>query len=393
VKPLLAVVLIGVVAAAAWLLLGDRPVAERLPSVLPRSEATAAAPDPAPRTRVAALGRLEPRSEVIDVSSPQGSRVLRLETRDGARVARGDVLAVLDGHPQQRAARDAAAARLAEARALHAAETEAGEAAIALAEIRAREVSLLTPLEIRAQDAEVRRLEAELGNARRTLTRLQRLRENSQATEQSVDDERMRVEGLRERIAAARHDLDRLRARYQIDSARAEAEIRSARAALERARAAARVESHRAELARAEADLENATVRAPIDGTVLKILTRPGERVTVEPILKLGDTDQMYVVAEVDETDARFVAPGQHALIESPALPAPIHGAVESVSALVYKNDVLDLDPAARVDARVVEVRIRLEESGLAARFNNLQVRVGIVLDPEIAQAGDDPDR
>jgi HlyD family secretion protein len=46
----------------------------------------------------------------------------------------------------------------------------------------------------------------------------------------------------------------------------------------------------------------------------------------------------------------------------------------------IYKNDILDVDPAADADARVVEVRIRLDEPDEVAGLSNLQVDVEIRL-------------
>jgi HlyD family secretion protein len=83
-------------------------------------------------------------------------------------------------------------------------------------------------------------------------------------------------------------------------------------------------------------------------------------------------------VAEVYETDIGRVRPGQRAEVTSPALPGPVGGTVERVGLMVYKNDVLDVDPVADADARVVEVRIRLDPSQEAAALSNLQVAVRI---------------
>jgi HlyD family secretion protein len=97
-------------------------------------------------------------------------------------------------------------------------------------------------------------------------------------------------------------------------------------------------------------------------------------------ILKLGDTERMFVTAEVYETDARRVSPGQSAVVTSKAF-APgqrVTGTVKSISALVHKKDVLSIDPAADADARVLEARNQLSESALAARYNHMQVDVTI---------------
>jgi HlyD family secretion protein len=51
------------------------------------------------------------------------------------------------------------------------------------------------------------------------------------------------------------------------------------------------------------------------------------------------------------------------------------------VGNLIFKNDVLNIDPTADVDSRVVEVRIQLDDSRAAAKLTYLQVNVEIVLD------------
>ena len=48
------------------------------------------------------------------------------------------------------------------------------------------------------------------------------------------------------------------------------------------------------------------------------------------------------------------------------------------LKAMECENALLDVDPAAAVDRRVVEVKIRLEPSDLAAQLVNLQVDVAI---------------
>jgi HlyD family secretion protein len=136
----------------------------------------------------------------------------------------------------------------------------------------------------------------------------------------------------------------------------------------------------RAELQRARAELERNQVRAPIDGQVLDVHARDGERVENDGIVELGRTQDMYAVAEVYETDAGRVRIGQHATVRSPALPRRLEGKVDRVGLKVGKLDALGTDPAARTDARVVEVEIRLEPqaSELAAALTHLQVEIEI---------------
>ncbi len=138
------------------------------------------------------------------------------------------------------------------------------------------------------------------------------------------------------------------------------------------------VQMAEADLRRAEAELNLASVRAPISGQVLKIHARPGERVGREGIAELGRTGEMYAIAEVYETDIGKVRVGQRAVITSPVFDAALHGVVERVGREIGKMDVLRVDPVAKTDARVVEVEIRLDEASRAAALTNLQVEVAI---------------
>ena len=133
------------------------------------------------------------------------------------------------------------------------------------------------------------------------------------------------------------------------------------------------------------------TILAPVDGRILNIKVKPGEEVTSDPILTMGDTTLMRAVAEVYETDISRVRIGQSATIKSRALPRPLTGKVVRIGNMVFKNDVLNVDPAARVDARVVEVWIDLEKLALVERLTNLTVDVVIHTSgaqPAVANAG-----
>ncbi len=131
-----------------------------------------------------------------------------------------------------------------------------------------------------------------------------------------------------------------------------------------------------AEKKQAEAELARTSVYSPIDGQVLEVHTHPGERVGEDGIVELAKTQRMYAIAEVYETDIARVRKGQRATITSPALEGELTGTVEWISLKVAKQDALGTDPAARKDARVVEVKVRLDDSRAAAGLTNLQVEI-----------------
>ena len=131
-----------------------------------------------------------------------------------------------------------------------------------------------------------------------------------------------------------------------------------------------------AEVSQAKAMLDRTRVKSPISGRVIAVHAREGERVGLRGIVELGRTSEMYVIAEVYETDIGRVNVGQHATASSPALAEPLAGKVERIGLKVGKMEALATDPVSRADARVVEVEIRLDDSERAADLTNLQVEV-----------------
>lgn len=138
------------------------------------------------------------------------------------------------------------------------------------------------------------------------------------------------------------------------------------------------VKSARASRSAAAAMLELSLVKSPRDAQILTVHAQPGERVGVEGVVEIGQTDRMYAVAEVYETDIIHVKPGQKASISSPALATEVTGTVERVGLKVGKMDVLGMDPIAEADARVIEVDILLDDTEAVKALTNLQVEVEI---------------
>jgi HlyD family secretion protein len=139
-----------------------------------------------------------------------------------------------------------------------------------------------------------------------------------------------------------------------------------------------KVDVTRAELQAAQAARDLDTVRTPVSGQVVKIHARSGERVGPLGIAEIAQNDRMYAVAEVYETDIGRVKIGQRAVIRSPALDPELTGSVEQIGLKVEQLEAFDPDPAARTDARVVEVKIKLDDSRRAAGLTNLHVEVAI---------------
>ncbi|MBD1868659.1 HlyD family efflux transporter periplasmic adaptor subunit [Cyanobacteria bacterium FACHB-471] len=368
---------------AALVLLGTGFLAVRM---FQQSAQQAAIEETAPAPRqvtVAALGRLEPEGEVVNVSGPQGDRISELLVAEGDYVRQGEILAYLESHEERLAERNYAASQLAEAQTRLAAEAQYGTAQVEEARTRLGQIDRPQSLEIEAQQATVRQLEAELDLAETDLERSRSLRAEGAISQQELDQQFTEVRRSQEELNNARASLVRLETARTRDLENARAQVQSTQAESTRSQAQIEVDSAARNLELANASLDRTVIRAPSDGEVLQIITQTGEAIAETGILEMGDTRQMYVVAEVYETDVGLVELGQKATITSRngAFDETLTGTVERIGTQIFKNDVLDDDPAANADARVVEVKIRLDQSEPVARLTNLQVDVRIDVD------------
>ena len=337
---------------------------------------------------VSALGRLEPEGEVIQVFAPtssEGARAVALRVSHSQQIRKGDVIAVLDTYERRQAALQEAKEQLRVAQA----RLEQVEAGAKLGEIRAQErvvdrqqVELQT--ETLAQEATIARLQAELRNAELEDRRYQRLYTEGAVSASLRDGKQLTADTVQQQLNEAQANLNRIQSSGQKQVAQAQAtldqiaEVRPVDVNVVRSQVA----QAQASVARAQAELNLATVRSPQDGQVLKIHTRPGELVGAQGVISLGQTQRMVAVAEVYELDISHVRVGQTATVTSKnnAFPEVLRGKVVEVGLEINKKDVLNTDPAAQFDARVVEVKVLLDElsSRRVAGLTHLSVQVSI---------------
>lgn len=124
----------------------------------------------------------------------------------------------------------------------------------------------------------------------------------------------------------------------------------------------------RAEYKVARTALDNITIRAPIDGTVLQINVRAGEvaaPASLQPPLLLADLSVLRVRAELDERDLGSIKVGQVVSVRTAAFPGrEFEGSVSSIAPLVEPGrfDARRLRDQSDVD--VVEVMVELARPG-----------------------------
>ena len=302
-------------------------------------------------SRITAVGRIEPLNKLIRVAPPSShgrSRIKFLHVSEGDYVKKGQLIAEFDVIDERRSNLRIAEQNLA---------------------ITKRRYDVIKG-ESEASRNKLKRLEYELIKADKDLERYRSLHQDGAFSLSDLDKVQLIRDKAHERLEEHKASFERVVGQNLGTSL------------LKEAVGQANIQLAEAELDKARHDFEQAMVRAPQDGTILKILKHTGEEVDQGGLLLMGDTSQMVTVAEVYENDVKFIRDGQQALITSKALTLPAGGKVISVGSLVYKNDIVGDDPTADVDTRIFEVRILMDDSDELRKMSRLQVDVEIQRSP-----------
>ena len=416
---------------------------------------------PATVKAVTALGRLEPFGEVTKISAPstQGGKgtIAQLLVKEGDKVIRGQVIAILDNRQRLEAAVAKAQedvkvsqANLAKVKA-GAKQGEIGAQAAEVARLASQlkgdgATYIATKARLEAQlkwepaaqagkiqslnaqlagekptqTATLRRLKSQLGNAEVDYKRYQQLYTDRAIEATKVDAKRLEVETIREQVAEAQskynqtvatlsqqiienqatknklttttiQQIAEAKATYDKTLATTKQQIAAAKATLSKISEVRSVDviGAQAELSRAQAtarqaqaELAEAYVRAPSQGEILKVHSHAGESPSDKGIVEMGQTSKMMAVAEVYESDVRQIRVGQTASVtsEAGAFGQNLRGTVNYIGLQIGKQDVLNTDPAADSDSRVVEVKIAIDptDSASVSRLTNSKVSIKI---------------
>jgi HlyD family secretion protein len=375
-------------------------------------------------SKVTALGRLEPETEVIKLSAPlalDGDRVEKILFKEGNIVKAGEVIAILTSrYALENAVQQAEKqVRVAQAK------LEQIKAGAKTGEIQAQKANLerikaqyegdknaqqqnIARIEAQwqgdriAQQATINKLTAELNNAESEYQRYQQLYSEGAISNSLIDSKRLNVETAKQKLSEAKAVIERINStatkqlaeakvalnrinttsNKQISEAKATlnsiAEVRPVDVNL----AQTEVESAIADLKRAQTELQAAFIRAPMTGKILKIHTRVGEKISESGIADFAQTEQMLAVAEVYQTDISKIKIGQKAVIISPIFTGELLGEVAQIGLQVNRQNVFSNQPGENLDSRVIEVKIKLtpEDSKKVAGLTNLQVQTAIEL-------------
>ena len=423
-----------------------------------------AAPKPETPTTVTSLGRLEPLGEVIKISAPSTQNgkgtLAQLLVKEGQRVTKGQIIAILDNRQRLEAAvakaqEDVKVSQnnLAKVKAgakqgeLGAQQAEIDRLKSQLQGYRDTYVATKARLEAQlkwepaaqagkiaslnaqlagetpTQAATIQRLQSQLRNTEVDYRRYQQLYADRAIEETKVAAKRLEVETIRQQIAeaqskynqtvatlnqqiienkatqnkltsSAQQQLAEAKANYDSSIATTTQQIAAAKATLNKIAEVRPVDIQgaQAELSRAQAtarqaqaELTEAYVRAPITGEILKVHTRAGESPSDKGIVEMGQTSQMVAVAEIYESDVRKLKVGQTATIksESGAFTQSLKGTISYIGLQIGKQDVLNTDPAADSDSRVVEVKIAIDPTDSTTVKGLTNSKVAVTIDTQ----------
>jgi HlyD family secretion protein len=278
---------------------------------------------PAPTIEpITALGRLEPASEVVRVAAPatlNNDRVAQLLVKRGDRVQVGQEIAILDSRERLQTALvetqervSTAQARLAQVKA----GAKSGEIAAQQAEITRLEEELQG--EIASQTAIIARRQSEVNVAQAEYNRYLMLYREGAIAASNLDQRRLTLETAQAQLNEVKSNRNRTAdtLRAQINRARATlnqiAEVRPEDVRV----AQTEVNQAIAAVKRAEAELKEASIRAPIAGQVWKFTPNPVRRSLTKVLLTWERLTQWKWLQKFTRvTLARFAAVNQRSLL------------------------------------------------------------------------------
>jgi multidrug resistance efflux pump len=261
-----------------------------------------------------------PAGTAVVAGDPGGGSVLiDLKVKDGQKVQKNEVIAILSNYPRAEVALRMAEADLAKLEKTYQSILKGTR----VTEINLQEATLKSSLEQSKLDALIRQRSGRPPDQRELEAAL---------ADQSLERQKVRLELMKTTLA---NDLQQ----YDIDLANAKARVESAR----RTR-------------------EDAQVRSPLDAVVVQIFTREGERVSPAGIVKIVDMNQLRVLADVDELHVGRLQPGGKVDISFRGANEVYKGTIERIAPTVKRMQRVEPDGGSSTDARVVQVEIKIDD-------------------------------
>lgn len=257
---------------------------------------------------VVGIGKIEPESDIIQLSSPVNGIVQRLLKNENDTVSAGTAIVELDHQLE-----DAKVKQL-------------------YSEVNTQN------WQIKADEASEEEYEARYSNAVAELQRLQRLLAKGAETQQAVDDANTTMKTC------------------QSNRNRLQAAVAVAKSKLEQTKAALNV---------AQIERDQKIIRSPVDGKILEISTLTGSAVdTKGSLAQISPLGKTIAVCEIDELYAGKVAIGQKAWIRNVGATDTLStGTIYTALSFLKKKSLFTDQSGEKEDRRVRTIKIMLDNA------------------------------
>jgi multidrug resistance efflux pump len=232
-------------------------------------------------------------------------------------------------------------------------------------------------------DVAVRTAEADLEKNRRMREamvsgyRLSEIAQQEVVVKTKVDENKLKVlETARSGRTPDMKQLDLSISEHELERERAKLRVLKETLQTDLAQIDTDIQISAAKLEKAKTEREQALVRSPINGTVLQIFTRQGERVNGNGIAKIVDMSQLRVFADVDEVHLGRVAVGGKVEVTFRGSTTLYRGKISSIVPSVKRMQRQEPDQGSSTDARVVQVEIELDDPSSMPQVLGRETRV-----------------
>ncbi|HHD56292.1 MAG TPA: HlyD family efflux transporter periplasmic adaptor subunit [Desulfobulbaceae bacterium] len=244
-----------------------------------------------PKNQLLLYGNVDIRQ--VQLAFQENGRLEKLYVQEGDRVKKGDLLAEIDAVRYT--------ANLNKARADLAAQQQ----------VVKRMKAGSRPQEIARAGADVRAWKARFKDAGITLHRLQRLVKKQATSQQKVDDAATAYQAAKEGLEAARQALELIRIGPREEDIAA---------------AVAKEQAVKSVVIRAEKELADTKLHAPVTGVIRDRIMEPGDMAFPNtPVLTLARTNPLWIRVYVPETDLGKIVPGMQADVSTDSYPDKIY--------------------------------------------------------------------
>jgi HlyD family secretion protein len=275
-----------------------------------------------------------PAGTALIAGEPAGGGVLtELRVVDGQRVKRNEIIAVLSNHSMADVSLRTTEAELEKIQR----NRETMKSGFRVAEIEMQEIVVKT----KAEELKLKQLELQRSGKPPDQKQVE-----LNISQQEFEREKAKLRVMKETLAT--------------DLAQIETDILITKAKLDNARAT----------------LEQTLVRSPLDGIILHIYARQGERITPAGIVKIVDMSQLRVLADVDEVHLGRVVAGGQVEVTFRGSPTVYRGKISRIAPTVKRMQRIEPDGGSSTDARVVQVEIELDDPSSMPQVLGRETRV-----------------